>query len=73
MADEPTGALDSKTGQTVMRLLRALCDKQNKTVIVVTHDPNIAKYADRVVTLKDGSIVDDYLTCAKEGGYEHVA
>jgi macrolide transport system ATP-binding/permease protein len=73
MADEPTGALDSKTGQTVMRLLRTLCDKQKKTVIVVTHDPNIAKYADRVVTLKDGSIVDDYLTCDKKGVYEHVA
>ena len=62
MGDEPTGALDSKTGQTVMRLLRSLCDKQKKTVVVVTHDPNIAQYADRMVLLKDGHIVDDYLT-----------
>ncbi|MBX3086512.1 MAG: ABC transporter ATP-binding protein [Anaerolineae bacterium] len=62
MGDEPTGALDSKTGQTVMRLLRSLCDKQKKTVIVVTHDPNVAQYADRMVILKDGYIVDDYLT-----------
>jgi ABC-type lipoprotein export system ATPase subunit len=73
MADEPTGALDSKTGQTVMRLLRALCDKQKKTVVVVTHDPNIAQYADRVIVLKDGCIVDDYLTSDNKGVHEHVA
>lgn len=73
MADEPTGALDSKTGQTVMRLLRSLCDKQKKTVVVVTHDPNIAQYADRMVVLKDGRIVDDYMTRDKQEVYNHVA
>jgi ABC-type lipoprotein export system ATPase subunit len=73
MADEPTGALDSKTGQTVMNLLRTLCDKQKKTVVVVTHDANIAQYADRMVILKDGRIVDDYLTHEKEERYVHVA
>ncbi|MCB9450237.1 MAG: ABC transporter ATP-binding protein [Anaerolineaceae bacterium] len=66
MCDEPTGALDSKTGQTVMRLLRALCDKQKKTIIVVTHDPNIAHYADRMVVLKDGQVVDDYMTSERK-------
>ncbi|HUN06507.1 MAG TPA: ABC transporter ATP-binding protein [Aggregatilineales bacterium] len=59
MADEPTGALDSKTGQTVMRMLRSLCTLQGKTVLVVTHDPGVASYADRVVQLRDGHIVDD--------------
>lgn len=65
MADEPTGALDSKTGQTVMRLLRWLCNKQGKTIIVVTHDPTVASYSDRILTLKDGHIIEDHLTPAK--------
>lgn len=65
MADEPTGALDSKTGQTVMQLLRWLCTKQRRTIIVVTHDAGIARYADRILELKDGRIVDDHLTNAR--------
>jgi ABC-type lipoprotein export system ATPase subunit len=73
MCDEPTGALDSKTGHTVMRLLRALCDRQKKTVILVTHDPNIAEYADRIVLLKDGQIVDDYMTSERKAAHAHVA
>ncbi len=59
MADEPTGALDSKTGQTVMRMLRFLCRKQGKTIIVVTHDPTVASYADRMISLRDGDIIED--------------
>ena len=65
MADEPTGALDSKTGQTVMQLLRWLCVKQHRTIIVVTHDAAIARYADRILQLRDGRIVDDQLTNAR--------
>ncbi len=61
MADEPTGALDSKTGQTVMRMLRILCRQQGKTIIVVTHDPTVASYADRMISLKDGDIIEDKL------------
>jgi ABC-type lipoprotein export system ATPase subunit len=59
MADEPTGALDSKTGQTVMQMLRYFAKKRGKTVIVVTHDPNVASYADRMLLLRDGQIVED--------------
>jgi ABC-type lipoprotein export system ATPase subunit len=59
MADEPTGALDSKTGQTVMRMLRWLCNKQGKTIIVVTHDQTVANYSDRILMLKDGQIIED--------------
>jgi len=73
MGDEPTGALDSKTGQTVLRLLRALCDKQKKTVVIVTHDPGIAQYADRMVHFKDGRIAEDYLTSERKGSQNHVA
>jgi ABC-type lipoprotein export system ATPase subunit len=59
MCDEPTGALDSQTGQLVMRMLRQLCSRYGKTVVVVTHDPTIAQYADRMVMLRDGVVVDD--------------
>ena len=59
MADEPTGALDSRTGQTVMKLLRQLCDRRGKTVLVVTHDEQVAGYADRTIRLKDGHVTQD--------------
>lgn len=59
MGDEPTGALDSKTGKEVMTLFRRLATEQRKTVVIVTHDPVVASYADRVVTLRDGQIVED--------------
>lgn len=66
MADEPTGALDSKTGTIVMQMLRWLCTKRGKTVVVVTHDPGVASYADRMLNLKDGHIVEDRLPDSKE-------
>ncbi|MFG2587489.1 ABC transporter ATP-binding protein [Streptomyces sp. NPDC048438] len=56
--DEPTGALDSRTGQEVLGLLRSMADG-GQTVIMVTHDPVAASYADRVVFLADGSIRDE--------------
>lgn len=56
MADEPTGALDSQTGTTVLKLLKSLCQRRNKTIIVVTHDPRIAAYADRVLQMEDGRL-----------------
>ncbi len=61
MGDEPTGALDSKTGKTVMELLRWLCTHRGKTVVIVTHDPGVASYADRMIQLKDGRIIGDDL------------
>jgi len=62
MADEPTGALDSKNGQVVMNMLRHLCTHQGKTIVLVTHDPGVASYADRLLHLKDGLIVDDHIS-----------
>jgi ABC-type lipoprotein export system ATPase subunit/cell division protein FtsX len=56
LADEPTGNLDTKTGAEVMDLLRELNSEREVTLIVVTHDPEIANYADRVVHLRDGQI-----------------
>ncbi|MFD9411379.1 ABC transporter ATP-binding protein [Streptomyces sp. NPDC059989] len=54
--DEPTGALDSRTGREVLTLLRALVDTERQTVVMVTHDPVAASYADRVVFLADGRL-----------------
>jgi putative ABC transport system ATP-binding protein len=58
MADEPTGNLDTKTSYEVMGILQGLVD-QGRTVVLVTHESDIAAYAARVVTLRDGLIVDD--------------
>ncbi|WP_371661888.1 ABC transporter ATP-binding protein [Streptomyces sp. NBC_00280] len=58
-ADEPTGALDSRTGHEVLRLLRAMVDTDGLTVVMVTHDPVAAAYADRVVLLVDGRVHDE--------------
>ena len=58
-ADEPTGSLDSATGREVLRLLRAVVDRRGQTVVMVTHDPLAAAFADRVVFLADGRLVDE--------------
>jgi putative ABC transport system ATP-binding protein len=57
--DEPTGALDTNTAADVLALLRAIVDEHGQTVVMVTHDPIAASYADRVVVLADGRIVRD--------------
>ncbi len=57
LADEPTGNLDSKTGKIVMDFLKNLNKKEGKTIIMVTHDANLAKHADRIAYLKDGVII----------------
>jgi putative ABC transport system ATP-binding protein len=55
-ADEPTGALDTRTSRSVLTLLRELVDQDGHTVVMVTHDPAAATYADRVILLADGQI-----------------
>jgi len=57
LADEPTGNLDSKSGTVVLELLRRACKELDATVVMVTHDPRAASYADRVVFLRDGRVV----------------
>ncbi|MCI8770884.1 MAG: ABC transporter ATP-binding protein [Lachnospiraceae bacterium] len=60
LADEPTGNLDSQTAEDIMRLFLAIREKKGQSVIIVTHDPEIASYADRIIFLKDGRITGKY-------------
>jgi len=57
-ADEPTGDLDSETGKQVMDLIKKFHEETKTTVIVITHDQDVAKYADRQIILEDGVVVD---------------
>jgi putative ABC transport system ATP-binding protein len=62
LADEPTGNLDSATGQQIIELLVALNRRLGSTLMLVTHDPALAACADRIVTLRDGRVASDELT-----------
>ncbi len=57
LADEPTGNLDSESGDDILRLLRRACDEKQQTIVMVTHDPKAAEFADRIVRLKDGLVI----------------
>ena len=59
LADEPTGALDSRTSEEIMDIFRNLNRTQGITVVVVTHSDDVAKYADRIITFRDGRVIDD--------------
>ena len=67
LADEPTGNLDTRSGDEIAGLLRQVAKTYNRTVIMVTHDPRIAAYADRIIFLKDGKVVDETLLERKNG------
>lgn len=78
LADEPTGALDSKTGRLVMDLFHTLHEKQNKTIVLITHNQELAEETDRIITIRDGHIVDDIdnrnnirRVPVQEDAYEH--
>ena len=59
LADEPTGALDSETGRQVMDLFHRLHDEEGRTIVLITHSKELAEECGRIVTLKDGRIVDE--------------
>ncbi len=71
-ADEPTGNLDSKASNDVLALLRGAVDEFGQTVIMVTHDPEAAAHADRMLALRDGSIVHDAAPGSAEQVIEHM-
>ncbi len=61
LADEPTGALDSKTGRSVMDLFHKLKQEQGKTIVLITHSSELASETDRIITIKDGDIIGEQL------------
>lgn len=62
LADEPTGNLDSKTGAEIIKLFTNLHKKERKTIVLVTHEQDIAKHAERIITLKDGKVLSNKKT-----------
>ena len=66
LADEPTGALDSKTGRLVMDLFHKLNEEQGKTIVLITHSEELANETDRILSLKDGDIVNEEIRRVKE-------
>ena len=73
LADEPTGSLDSVTGQSICKLLDELCREQGRTVVVVTHEPAVAIWARRVVVLKDGKNLAELATADLGGSSQALA
>lgn len=68
LADEPTGNLDSKNSKEVIELLKYTSRKYSQTLMLITHDVNIASMADRIITIEDGQIVSDKYTRTTRGG-----
>jgi putative ABC transport system ATP-binding protein len=60
LADEPTGNLDTKTGEIVLGTFEALNREQHRTIILITHEKEVADHADRIISIRDGNIIDDY-------------
>jgi putative ABC transport system ATP-binding protein len=71
LADEPTGNLDSKTGADMLALLRDLVDREQRTIVLVTHDPKAAACGDRVIRMVDGRVVDGATYPAPPSADEH--
>ena len=67
LADEPTGNLDSKTGEIVLDTFQKLNKEQGRTIILITHEKEVAEHADRIITIRDGLITSDDMTHIKRG------
>jgi putative ABC transport system ATP-binding protein len=72
LADEPTGNLDSKSGTAILDLLQKTCAELGATIVMVTHDPRAASYADRLIFLKDGEIVHEQKNTASSHSVQNI-
>ena len=70
--DEPTGNLDSRTGAEILSFMRKAVDDLGQTIVMVTHDPVAASYAQRVIFLADGRIVDEMQEPGSEAIFDHL-
>src|SRR5581483_3173181 len=66
LADEPTGNLDTQNSNEIMAIIRRLNREQGLTIILVTHEAEVAAYADRVITLRDGKVISDQITAVRQ-------
>jgi putative ABC transport system ATP-binding protein len=73
LADEPTGALDTRTSVEVMEIFQRLNDERNLTIIIVTHEPDIAQYAKRIIQFRDGKIHRDFAVEQRKNAKEVLA
>ena len=73
LADEPTGNLDTKTGEIVLGTFQKLNEEHGRTIILITHEHDVAQYAERIVTLRDGLIVSDSKSHARRNAEHHEA
>ncbi len=69
LADEPTGNLDTKTGEVVLNTFQKLNENQNRTIILITHEREVAEYAGRIITIRDGLIVEDSQNNKRRSGF----
>ncbi|MED1714998.1 ABC transporter ATP-binding protein [Bacillus paralicheniformis] len=73
LADEPTGSLDTKAGDAILTILRHFCDTKKQSLIMVTHDANVASHAHRIVFMKDGELAGDIqLTATPKVNLSHI-
>lgn len=70
--DEPTGNLDSRTGSEILKFMRSAVDDHRQTIVMVTHDPVAASYADRIIFLGDGKVVDEMIDPTAERVLDHM-